>query len=56
MPFLVYAWNAITEPISAGLSSSITHLLLAATAPSPGRSAGWPESVHRPRRSDHAAC
>jgi hypothetical protein len=30
MPFLVCVWNTITEPISAGLSRSISHLLLAA--------------------------
>jgi hypothetical protein len=53
MPFLVCAWNTIAEPISAGLSCSITHLLLA--APSSGRSAGWPESVHRPLRHGHKA-
>ena len=33
MPLLECAWNTITEPISAGLSCSIIHLLLAAASP-----------------------
>jgi len=37
------------EAISAGRSYSITRLLLA--APSPGRSADWPESVHSPQNT-----
>src|SRR6266567_4354722 len=41
-PFLKCAWNTIKEPISAVF---VLHRRLFLAAPSPGRSAGWLESL-----------